>query len=133
MKKTFSPSEFTELNAAYIREIHFTVKHLQQSIDKDKARLEENYCYYLSWCGEDLWRNEYKAAFFRGLLEELEGDYSERVFQNKIGLLKTYCSRSYNVRENSTGSLHREISTWRFMCDLEILETLEAYVKNSDK
>ncbi len=131
MSTPVSTSEFLTVNKIYIREIKSIVNNLTSKVTADTEKLNENFAYYLPWCGEDLWRNTYCRDFFKGLLEELEGDYAAFVLGNKIELLKGHCRRSYNVRENSTGSLHREISTWRFICDLENLNTLENIFKNS--
>lgn len=107
------------------------IKWTQLKVDEDMKKLQENYVYYLSWCGESLWKNQFMLEHYQYYASHLpEGaDTHHEWFTRTIKHLKDICMRSYNVRTDSTGALHRETSTWKFQCQLELIEFLETLIK----
>jgi hypothetical protein len=108
---------------------------LARDIQKDEAKLTEDFLYYFSWVGEELWKMKYKQQFIQRIYdaacdseETIEADLKAQI-KPRLEMLLTECSRSYNVRTNSTGALHRETSLWKFQCELELIEWLNRFVK----
>jgi hypothetical protein len=111
---------------------------LARDIKKDETKLLENFLYNFAWVGEDLWKMKYKQHFiqyaFNAALEreDLNEDIEHALkaeIKPRLEMLRSECLRSYNVRENSTGALHRETSLWKFQCQLELIEWLNRLVK----
>jgi hypothetical protein len=103
----------------------------QGRVDKMQAQLQENYLYYLPWIGEDLYVETYKLKTYQSILNDLDTQTEAEVLNYYLLLFKSFCKSSYNVRENSSGSLHREVSTWKFVCTMELIESLEKFEKRN--
>ena len=105
-----------------------TIKHNQIQIDKAKANLAENFVYYFPWVGEEFYKLEYKQDYYRAILHDItEGVEISKVLEHWNKQFKDYTSRAYNVRENSTGSLFREVSSWKFQVQIELVEWLNSF------
>jgi hypothetical protein len=99
-------------------------------IDKRNTLLEnlkENVSYQFAWIGEDLYMTSYKADHYQWIYKmgSLEGNTIMEMLEYKIEELKSYVKHSYNVRQNSTGTLHREVSTWQYIASMELINELE--------
>jgi len=105
-----------------------TIKYNQIQIDKAKANLAENFVYHFPWVGEELYKLEYMQDHYKAMLHDIiEGVEINKVVEHWDKQFKNYTSRAYNVRENSTGSLFREASSWKFQIQLELSEWLNSY------
>ena len=118
------------------QEFKTKLKMFARDIEKDEAKLNENFLYFLPWVGEDLWKLKYQKEFIQKIYNQprqCSDEFFDEALKDEIRpileMLRTECSRSYNVRTNSTGALHREISIWKFQCDLELIEWLNRFVK----
>jgi hypothetical protein len=94
-------------------------------------QLKENFVYHFPWIGEDLYKETYLVAHYNHMLADLTTESEETVLEYNIANLKNYLKSSYNVRENSSGALHREVSTWKFQANMDLLEQLEKFIKNN--
>jgi hypothetical protein len=103
------------------------IKWTALKVEEDMKKLQENYVYYLPWCGEGLWKNQFMLEHYQYYATNLpeDTDAANDYLTRTIKQLKEICMRSYNVRTDSTGALHRETSTWKFQCQLELIELLE--------
>jgi len=103
-------------------------RFLKLKIEKDKGKLDSNYCYWFAWVGEDIWLDSYKYEFCKSIIQQIEdGDeLSTAILERRINQLERYVSDVYNVRQNSTGSLHRESSTWQFIASMHLLSFLKS-------
>jgi hypothetical protein len=110
-----------------IKHLEGIVKFREEALETAFASLKENFCYQLAWTGEDMFMNQYRLDHYKAILADLKGKNAEDVFQYWIGRFKTYISHPYNVRENSTGVLHREASTWKYMATMTLLEEVEGW------
>jgi hypothetical protein len=95
------------------------------------VKLESDYLYQLPWLGEEIYKYKYTIAYYKSMLNDLQSETDGVVLGYHTRMLLNYCKRAYNVRENSTGTLHREVSTWKFQCNLEILEKIEQLTNNN--
>jgi hypothetical protein len=95
------------------------------------VKLESDYLYQLPWLGEEIYKYKYTIAYYKSMLNDLQSETDGVVLGYHTRKLLNYCRSPYNVRENSSGSLHREVSTWKFQCNLEIIEKLEQLTKNN--
>ena len=100
---------------------------------KWKAQLAENYVYYLSYVGEDLWRNEFKLDWLRASLGD---DETVSIVRGSIlhylAQLQDYISRPYNVREESTGAIRRETAVWKYISSMELIEILNRILNEKE-
>ena len=102
------------------------IKFSDKKVTGLKETLMNNFCYHLAWIGEDIYKTQYKLEHYKKMLSELNEHSEEEVLNHWIEEFTKFISRSYNVRENSTGALFRECSTWKFICTMELLEELKS-------
>jgi len=110
------------------QELEATIQYNQKQIDEAKAKLAENFVYHFPWVGEELYKLEYKQDHYKAILHDItEGVAMVKIIEHWTRQFKDYTSRSYNVRENSTGSLFREASSWKFQVQMEMAEWLAEF------
>lgn len=125
MKKQISNSEIIET-------IKFEIQNLERRISEDQKKLNENFVYYFSWCGEDLFMNNFKLEYYREVIIESDKNSDlpvETIIQHYIKTLNKFIAETHNVRVNSSGSLHREVSTWKFIASMEINKFFNSLLK----
>ena len=95
------------------------------------ARLAANVTFEFSWVGEDLFLASYKADQYARILmiQETNDCTLTEAVEHCIKDLERYISNDYNVRENSSGSLHREVSTWKFIASMQLVKELKSVIK----
>jgi hypothetical protein len=105
-------------------------KHLQEiiiinqiKIDEMKIKLDTNYCHWFGWVAEDLYKLTLANQNFNSIISDIDELGQEEALYYWINVLQREINPS-NVRENSTGSLHREASTYKFIVNLELLQWL---------
>ena len=125
----------TKQDNVFTRELHSRIKNVTMRIDTDQAKLAKEFDYYFAWCAEDLWKAHFERRTYQYWLRQLESseDSPEVFFRSELEQLQNFCSMPYNVRENSTGSLHREVSTWKFQCTLEFITILKVWSNRENK
>jgi hypothetical protein len=101
------------------------INYLEKQVTELKEKLMSNFCYHLAWIGEDIYKIQYQLEHYKKMLSELDKHSEEEVINHWINKFTEFISRSFNVRENSTGALFRECSTWKFICNMEMLEELK--------
>jgi len=102
------------------------IKYSDKKLTELKEKLMTNFCHELPWLGEDIYKYQYKFEHYKQMLSELDEHSEEEVLNYWIEQFTNFISQSYNVRENSTGSLFRECSTWKFICNMELLKELKS-------
>lgn len=122
---------FTE-SQKIANEIFGRIKNVTMRIESDEQKLQQDFALNFPWVCEDLWTANFQRDTYKYWLHEFEtsNETWQDFVQRELNHWKTFCSRPSNVRTNSTGALHREVSTWKFQCALEfiaILETLLNY------
>lgn len=125
MKNSISNSEIIET-------IKYEIQHLERRISEDQKKLNDNFVHYFSWCGEDLFMNNFKLQYYRGVIIESDENPDlpvETIIEHYIKTLNNFIAQTYNVRENSSGSLHREVSTWKFIASMEIAKYFKSLLK----
>lgn len=105
------------------------VRRNEIDIEKGKAEMMDDFLYRMAWNAEDLYKKIYVTNYYKSMLTDMMEHSVERVMQEWIKRMENYISQSYNVRENCTGAMHREVSTWKFVCQMEMLEWLKGIQK----
>lgn len=124
----------TKQHNAFTNELNARIKNVTMRIDSDEAKLAKEFNYYFSWCAEDLWKAHFERRTYQYWLRSIESgeETTMEFFQRELEQLQNFCSMPFNVRENSTGSLHREVSTWKFQATLEFITTLKAWLNRQN-
>ena len=125
--KATAPKTATSLEAT----LQNYVNYYSCRVNENQAKFAENVVYYFSWLGEEIYKESYLISYYNSMLNDLLTESEDNVLEYTIANLKQYCKSSYNVRENSSGSLHREVSTWKFQCNLELIDQLEKFIKSN--
>lgn len=105
-------------------ELEITIGMKEANVLKLKTRLFNNYTYELSWVGEDLFIEQYKLEHYKAILEDVVKLGEEESMRYWLERFNGHINQDYNVRENSTGSLHREVSTWKFIAIMQMIKEL---------
>jgi hypothetical protein len=108
------------------KELESKFKHNQIRIEEMKAKLNENYCHYFAWVGEDLFRLQFTNDHLECIISDLESIDEIEVVTEWTKRLQGHIN-PHEVRENSTGSLFREASTYKFIVYLELLQLLKKF------
>ena len=58
------------VNSQIIETIKLEIQNLERRISEDQKKLNENFVYYFSWCGEDLFMNNFKLEYYREVIIE---------------------------------------------------------------
>lgn len=114
------------------KELQNRIKWLQPRIKESEDKLQQNFTHYFAWVCEDLWKDKFKIDNYQMILFKAENEPIDLidVTMSKARQLAEYCTEAYNVRENSTGSLHREASTYKYIASLELLKELNKILNN---
>jgi hypothetical protein len=106
------------------------IQYRQGQIQIKKQALNENFIYWFPFLMEDIFFLEYEISKFKSMLESLETESEYDVLKFTIKNLKEYCSVPRNVRSDSSSTLSREASTWKYVSNLRIIDMLEDYKLN---
>jgi hypothetical protein len=114
----------TQNKSDNVKSVIFTIKHAEGKAEQLQSRINENYLANFAWAGEDLWRqsfivNDLKRKLNYLLDEEVPFTELEKI-NEIISSYQDILDRTYNVRNNSSGSLHREVSTWEYQETLDL-------------
>lgn len=116
---------YNEVNYTRLEQIlQAKIAQADHTIQKDQQRLAENFIHNFAWCGEALYKALWMSQYCKNMLEDCEVHGAEAVGNRMLKSLLSNVSRVYNVRVDSTGSLHREVSTWQYQLQLELLNDI---------
>lgn len=109
----------------------------QKEVDTCKQKLNEDFIYWFAWKGETLWSNEYMLKELTSVYDKIKDsqdtDEVLKRINSRIESYEEFLENSSNVREDSSGSLHREVSTWKYTCKLQLKRKLNNYKKQMAK
>jgi hypothetical protein len=105
-------------------EIQSQINYLQNKIIDAETKLNQDFLYYFAWVSEDLFHYKFQINELQFKLEFILNIDSElsAIEECKI-IIKGYeqfLDSQSNVRNNSSGILHRETSTWKYQSILEL-------------
>jgi hypothetical protein len=124
----------TEKASENLKSLIFEIKHIEGKVEQLKSRLYENYLHNFAWAAEDLFRqsfflNELNKKYNYLIDEEIQDTELEKI-NDIISGYQDILDMSYNVRNNSSGVLHREVSTWQYQ---EVLDLKKYFQKLLNK
>ena len=103
-------------------ELEIIIGMKEVNVLKLKTKLMENFTYQLSWLCEDLFIEQYKLEHYKALLEDINSEGKEYAFEYWLNRFNGHINQDYNVRENSTNSMSRETSTWKFIATMQMIK-----------
>jgi hypothetical protein len=126
-------------NATEIKQLMTSLNYMQEQYAERKAdllaKLSENVVYQMPWVTEELFIASFKLSVYNMiphignvLTQNVDEICISQKVQWKIADLELHVSREYNVRENSSGSMHREVSTWKFIASMQLIKELKGLV-----
>ena len=123
-------------NKDFLLDLKSRAKFIQSRVDANKIKLNENYIYWLPWVGEEIWVESFMVEHYNSMIKEIEELVIEEskhetyeIFQHWLERSEKYVSESYNVRENSTGALHREVSTWKYIAHMNLIKEIKSIMR----
>jgi hypothetical protein len=113
--------------------IQSEIDRLERNLEKDKLKLIEDYEYQFEWIAEDIFKMTVKLRLLNRVLKCTNEVADTTIKKIEICLkeFKTFTSRSYNVRSNSSCSMTKEASTMRFIVYMEVITMLEGLLEYS--
>jgi hypothetical protein len=107
-------------------EIQSEINYLQNKIIEAETSLQKDFLYYFEWVSEELFINKFKINELQFKLEFMLNttiDNESLIIHECKMIIKSYerfLDSQHNVRSNSSGTLHRETSTWKYQAILEL-------------
>lgn len=105
-------------------EIAHEIVYLQNKINEAEANLNRDYLYYFEWVSEELFINKFKINELQFKLEFILNINDPFLAINECKMIiksyERFLDSQCNVRSNSSGTLHRETSTWKYQSILEL-------------
>jgi hypothetical protein len=108
------------------QEIQSEINYLQTKIIEAETCLQKDFLYYFEWVSEELFMNKFKINELQYKLEFMLNttiDNELLIINECKMIIKSYerfLDSQCNVRSNSSGTLHRETSTWKYQSILEL-------------
>jgi hypothetical protein len=105
-------------------EVKSKINYLQTKIDDAEKKLNQDFLYYFAWVSEELFIHKFQITALKFQLEflfDINNELSE-LEECKI-IIKSYenfLDSESNIRSNSSGTLHRETSTWKYQAIMEL-------------
>lgn len=123
-------------NANELHSIYENFKYLRSNYGKQKVelldKLADNVVYQMAWVTESLFEKAYKERVYDEInimmIKCDDVDIAEAI-DIKIKELQQFITTPHNVRENSSGTMHREVSTWKFIASIELIKELQGLVR----
>ena len=117
-------------------ELEKIVEQKEANVYEIKTKLMANVCSQLPWLCEDLYVESYKLDHYKAIVKDLKETKdmtNEMIMEYWTNKFENFISQDYNVRENSTSTMHRETSTWKFIATIQMLKELNKLIKYSNK
>ena len=116
-----------------LTQLEFQITNNNQKIEKGFNALKENFCHHLAWKCEEMYILSYKTEHYKELINTIEVVGEDQGLDEWIERFENFTSHAFNVRENSTGTMHKEVSTWKFICIMELLKEFRQFKKSINK
>jgi hypothetical protein len=125
IKSQYTMGVLTELNnkANYHRNKFVNCKQL----------VDDDFAYQLAWQLEDMVTNHYLMNLYLSVAHAVEESDAQTGLLYCLSKYKEYTSKTYNVRGTSTSEVSNMMSTWKYICTLEVCEVLEKMIKQKPK
>lgn len=101
----------------------------QRQIEKAKEQLAENFTHYFPWVAEQLYKNELVCVYVQRILRDMQEESAELVIRYRIEQNEQFLGQVYNVRKDSSGTMHRECSLWEYQTCLSFNQWLRQTAK----
>jgi len=105
-------------------EIASQINYLQNKIVEAETNLSKDFLYYFEWVSEELFKHKFKINELQFKLEFILNIEDEALVIEECKIIiksyERYLNSEHNIRSNSTGTLHRETSTWKYQSIVEL-------------
>jgi hypothetical protein len=126
-------NEMTNSAITIQQEIASEINYLQNKIIEAETCLQKDFLYYFEWVSEELFMHKFKINELQFKLEFiLNIDNKSLIIDECKMIIKSYerfLDSQCNVRSNSSGTLHRETSTWKYQSILELKKYFQNLIK----
>jgi hypothetical protein len=114
-------------------EIESQINYLKNKIVESETKLNQDFLYYFAWVSEELFINKFKINELQFKLEFILNIDDELLSIEECKMIiksyERFLDSQYNVRSNSSGTLHRETSTWKYQSILELKKFYQNLIK----
>jgi hypothetical protein len=94
-----------------------------------KQLMDDDFAYQVPWQLEDAVTNHYLMNLYLSVATAVEETDAQTGLAYCLDKYKEYTSKLYNVRGTSTNEVSNMMSTWKFICTLEVCEVLEKMIQ----
>lgn len=121
-------------NSSIKKEINNLINNLDGKIGHLKQKLDNNFIAEFPFIGEDIFRLKFQQQeliFKLSFLNDETIDWSEQKrIQIIIEDLERFLNYGNNIRSNSSATLHREVSTWKYEVILALKHYFNIFVES---
>ncbi len=104
------------------------IRYTETKIESDKAKLSENFNYYLPWCAKDIYCNEIRIREWKRWLTSLDNIDSLGYFLfTELGQYDKYLDSEYNVSIECTNGVSEMCTTWKYQVIMELRNSLRIW------
>lgn len=104
------------------------IRYTETKIESDKAKLSENFTYYLPWCAKDIYCNELRVKEWSRWLTGIESDHSFGYFLYvELGQYDKYLDAEHNVSIECTNEVSEMCTVWKYRVILELRNELRRW------
>ena len=120
----------TEYTMDVLTELNRKADYHKSKFENCKQLIDDDFAYQISWQLESMVTNQHlmNLCLTTALIIEEEG--AETGLHLALDKWKGYTSKVYNVRSASTSEVTNMISTWKYICKLEVCEYIENLIKS---
>lgn len=122
----------SEYTTSVLKELNRKADYHKSKFENCKQLMDDDFAYQVAWQLEDAVINQHLMNLYVKTAYVVEENGAESGLHLALEGWREYTSKVYNVRNNSTSEVSNMMSTWKYICKLEVCEYIEKLI-NSDQ
>ena len=125
--KTKIHSEYT---MGVLADLNCKAHYHNSKFENCKQLIDDDFAYQVAWQLEDAVINQHLTNLYLTTASMVEEEGAESGLHLALERWREYTSKVYNVRNNSTSEVSNMMSTWKYICKLEVCEYIEKLINS---
>lgn len=120
----------SEYTTSVLKELNRKADYHKSKFENCKQLMDDDFAYQVSFQLEDAVTNQHLMNLYLTTASMVEENGAESGLHLALERWREYTSRVYNVRNNSTNEVSNMMSTWKYICKLEVCEYIEMLINS---
>lgn len=120
----------TEYTMGVLTELNRKADYHKSKFENCKQLMDDDFAYQVAWQLEDAVMNQHLMNLYLTTALVVEEEGAESGLHIALERWREHTSKVYNVRSNSTSEVSNMISTWKYICKLEVCEHIERLINS---